>query len=174
MGSLTQGQYDAAVSASGSPESMQKRQQVLKDLYDDWSKRNPPKPNITELKPVGNDFSSARAAEYEKRDPNYKQVVQQGVLDFLNKGDWGHVKDLGHYDIYDLHEPKSVQAGLDDILGDYHLSHERADIFNAAVSENPDANRFMSRSQLRQFVEPYTTPPNNQGYKKGEIGRAHV
>ena len=87
MGSLTQGQYDAAVSASGSPESMQKRQQVLKDLYDDWSKRNPPKPNITELKPVGNDFSSARAAEYEKRDPNYKQVVQQGVLDFLNKGE---------------------------------------------------------------------------------------
>ena len=168
MGSLTQGQYDAAVSASGSPESMQKRQQVLKDLYDEWSKRNPPKPNITELKPVGNDFSSARAAEYEKRDPNYKQVVQQGVLDFLNKGDWGKVNDLGHYDIFDLHDPKSLRRGLEQVFGDESgMDKKYIDLFNIAVDQEPNANRFMNHSQLREFVEP--TQPKAQGYRKGGV-----
>lgn len=168
MGSLTQAQYDMAV---GNSLPADVRQQQLKQMYEEWASRNPPKPNITELKPVGNDFGSARAQEYEKRDPNYQRVVQQGVLDFLNKGDWGKVNDLGHYGIYDLQDPKSLTNGLQDVLGDYHLSHERASIFNAAVTENPEANRFMNRSQLRQFLEPYSIEPNVKpdGYRKGGI-----
>ncbi|MEI8285781.1 MAG: hypothetical protein WCG15_00640 [Actinomycetes bacterium] len=160
LGSLTQEQYDRVLNNNGP---------VATQMYEDWAKRNPIKQNITELKPVGNDFGSARAREYEKRDPRYQQVVQQGVLDFLNKGDWGKVRDLDHYDIYDLADPKSLNRGLEDVLGDYHLSHERASIFNAAVSETPDANRFMNRSQLQQFVSPYSIEPNAkpEGYKDG-------
>jgi hypothetical protein len=160
LGSLSQEQYDRVLNNNGP---------VATQMYEDWAKRNPPKPNITELKPVGNEFSSARAQEYEKRDPRYQQVVQQGVLDFLNKGDWGKVRDLDHYDIFDLADPKSLNRGLEDVLGDYHLSHERASIFNAAVSETPDANRFMNRSQLQQFVSPYSIEPNAkpEGYKDG-------
>jgi len=160
LGSLTQEQYDRVLNNNGP---------VATQMYEDWAKRNPIKQNITELKPVGNDFGSARAREYEKRDPRYQQVVQQGVLDFLNKGDWGKVRDLDHYDIYDLADPKSLNRGLEDVLGDYHLSHERASIFNAAVSETPDANRFMNRSQLQQFVSPYSIEPNPkpEGYKDG-------
>jgi hypothetical protein len=160
LGSLTQEQYDRVLNNNGP---------IATQMYEDWAKRNPPKPNITELKPVGNEFSSARAQEYEKRDPRYKQVVQQGVLDFLNKGDWGKARDLDHYDIFDLADPKSLNRGLEDVLGDYHLSHERASIFNAAVSETPDANRFMNRSQLQQFVSPYSIEPNAkpEGYKDG-------
>jgi hypothetical protein len=148
------------------PELMNQLWQRAEDML---PKRDLAKADITELKPVENDFDSKRAQEYQRRDPNYRQVVQQGVLDFLNKGNWGKVNDLDHYDIYDLHDPKSVQSGLQDILGDYHLTHERADIFNAAVTENPEANRFMNRSQLRQFVEPYGKAPDvkPEGYKDG-------
>ena len=148
------------------PELMNQLWQQAEDML---PKRDLGKADITELKPVENNFNSKRAQEYQRRDPNYRQVVQQGVLDFLNKGNWGKVNDLDHYDITDLHSPKSVQDSMADVMGDYHLPDERAAIFNHAVDNNPNANRFMNRSQFREFVEPYSAPPDvkPEGYKDG-------
>ena len=117
--------------------------------------------DIKELKPVGNEFSSERAREYAKRDPQYKEKVTDSVLKFLNAGEWGKVKDLHHYDIVDLFDTSSVQKALKDVL-DYDLPHERMDKFNYATKFNPDAPRFMSERQFRMFVDPGT-----QGYAEG-------
>lgn len=121
-----------------------------------------PLPDITELKPVENTFTGKRAEEYTKRDPQYKEKVTQSVLDFLNKGEWGRVDDLHHYDIVDLHSPDSLVDGLKVWFGEgKKLPQEVVDKFNAALDANPEAPRFMSERQLRDFVEP---PP---GYKDG-------
>jgi hypothetical protein len=112
-----------------------------------------PKPDITELKPVGNTFNSERASEYAKRDPQYKEKITDSVLKFLNAGEWGTVKDLHHYDIVDLLDTSSVQKALKDVL-DYDLPHERIDKFNYAVNFNPESPRFMNERQFRSFVDP--------------------
>lgn len=122
----------------------------------------PPK-NIVELKPVGNEFSSERAREYTKRDPQYQQKITDSVLKFLNSGNWGRVNDLNHYDIVDLRDTSSVQKALKDVL-DYDLPHERMDKFKYATNFNPDAPRFMSESQFRAFVN---SDAGKQGYKEG-------
>lgn len=108
-------------------------------------------PDITELKPPGNSFTSDRAKEYIKRDPQYKQKVTQSVLNFLNNGEWGHVADLHHYDIVDLQSPESVRKGLASIYGDERIARDE---FNAAFDANPFAPRFMTHSGLLEFVEP--------------------
>ena len=122
-----------------------------------------PAPDIIELKPVENAFSSDRAREYTKRDPQYKEKITDSVLKFLNAGEWGKVKDLHHYDIVDLLDTSSVQKALKDVL-DYDLPHERVDKFNYATNFNPDAPRFMSESQFRAFVNP---DAGKQGYAEG-------
>ena len=135
----------------------------------------PPK-NIAELKPVGNEFTSARAREYDKRDPQYRPKITESVLKFLNSGNWGRVNDLDHYDIVDMNSPQSVQRMLEDVLGDYHLSSERAALFNNAVDLNPNAPRFMSRNQFSEFVTPPPAPAPAkehkmlQGFYRGYAG----
>jgi hypothetical protein len=120
--------------------------------------------DIIELKPVGNEFSSARAREYAKRDPQYQNKITDSVLKFLNAGQWGKVNDLDHYGIVDLQNQNIVKRTLNDVL-DYDLPHERMDKFNYAVNFNPDAPRFMSRNQFREFIEP--SGGEKKGYAEG-------
>jgi len=131
--------------------------------------------DIIELKPVGNEFSSERAREYKKRDPQYEAKITDSVLKFLNAGEWGKVNDLNHYDIVDLNNPNIVKSALSDVL-EYDLPHERMDKFTAATHFNPDAPRFMSTRQFREFVEPPPAPAPVkeqkmlQGFYRGYAG----
>jgi hypothetical protein len=124
-------------------------------------------PDITELKPPGNSFSSDRAQEYAKRDPQYKTKVTGSVLNFLNSGEWGRVADLHHYDIVDLQEPGSLMDGLKTLYGDEssrRIGQEFIDAFNHAVAAEPNANRFMTPRQLRDFIGPVEPL---EGYAEG-------
>jgi hypothetical protein len=148
----------------------------------DWLRENMPKayakviesrkstpPDITELKPPGNAFNSERSKEYIKRDPEYKQKVTNSVLNFLNSGDWGNVKDLHHYDIVDMKSSSSVMDALQSLYGDEsgrNVLKTYAPALNAAMDATPDAPRFMTLPQLRQFigdVEP------TQGFAAGGL-----
>lgn len=109
-------------------------------------------PDITELKPPGNSFSSERSKEYIKRDPEYKNKVTQSVLKFLNSGEWGRVSDLHHYDIVDLQrDPVVLLSYLRHIVG--KDADKAKDLFNAAIDANPDLPRFVTPRQLRELVE---------------------
>jgi hypothetical protein len=108
--------------------------------------------DIIELKPVENAFNSERAREYMKRDPDYKEKITDSVLKFLNAGDWGKVNDLKHYDIVDLKDRNSLTNTINDLFpGDFEKGKA---LFNDAADQSPDAPRFMSRSQFREFVDP--------------------
>ena len=127
------------------------------DLYKDYqeilkSQASGP-PNIMELKPVGNSFSSHRAKEYAKRDPQYKQKVTESVLKFLNSGEWGKVRDLDNYDIVDLTgDPVMLTAYLRDITG--QDSRTAQALFNDFIYSAPDIPRFVSARQLKDMMKP--------------------
>lgn len=119
-------------------------------------------PNITEIKPVSNDFSSSQALEYKSRDPQYQNKITDSTLKFLNSGEWATVTDLDHFNIVDLKDPDSVHRALKEIL-DTDLPKDRVDKFNVAVNFEPKANRFMSIRQFSEFLE------QPKGFAKGGI-----
>lgn len=132
-----------------------------------------PSQDITELKPVGNSFSSDRAREYAKRDPQYEAKVTDSVLKFLNSGEWGKVKDLKYYDIVDLKDPGRVMEELQ-FYGDEsgrRVGQEFIDAFNAAIDAEPNANRFMTPRQLRDFIGPVEPL---EGYAGGGLVKGAV
>jgi hypothetical protein len=144
--------------------------QQVKIMFEEWSSKNPLSFSISELKPVGNDFDSARAQEYLKRDPQYQAKITDSVLKFLNAGEWGRVKDLGKYGIVDLQDTKSVVTGMVDALG--HIpSRDRSTRFNEAIDMNPDAQRFMSLNQFREFVDPNF---GKEGFQAGGLVKGAV
>jgi hypothetical protein len=123
----------------------------------------PPK-NIVELKPVGNEFSSERAREYKKRDPQYQQKITDSVLKFLNAGEWGRVNDLDHYDIVDLKDSNSLMRYVNDLFPDDFKKGKA--LFYDAAEQSRNAPRFMSRSQFREFVDPNL---GKEGYAGGGL-----
>ena len=110
-------------------------------------------PDITELKPPGNSFSSDRAQEYAKRDPEYKAKMTDAALNFLNSRQWGDVKDLDLFNIVDIQNPDHVVRELRGIYGRDIKPGMNA--FNAAVDDDPYALRFMKRSDFLKFIEPF-------------------
>jgi hypothetical protein len=131
-------------------------------------------PDITELKPPGNSFDSDRAREYIRRDPQYKAKVTDSVLKFLNGGEWGKVNDLHHYDIVDLKKPNSLLDGLKTLYGDEssrRVGQEFIDAFNYVVDTTPEAPRFMTTRQLREFIGPVE---GLEGYAGGGIVKGAV
>jgi hypothetical protein len=159
--------------AGGKPEDLPK------ELYDIWPSiekealnRIPRKelaiPDITELKPVGNYFSSERALEYEKRDPNYQPKISKSVLEFLNSGESGKVNDLDHFNILDTHDPKQIKEFIrSNYGGDFgFIDPESAyqDFKKAYSSTNK--NRFVSSEDAAHFLDN-VIPPKPEGYKKG-------
>jgi hypothetical protein len=123
-------------------------------------------PDITELKPVGNYFDSKQALEYERRDPNYRGVVQKGVLDFLNKGDWGRVNDLDNYNIIDARNPSSIRDFVNENYGgDFGMVDSRS--AQKEFSKNYNGQRFLPADQFHDLINDYV--PRGDGYKKGGI-----
>lgn len=102
---------------------------------------------MNEGNPTNFDIEQIKGRKNEAPEEEYFPFV----LDFLNSGEWGKVKDIEFYDIVDLRDPSAVQRTLKDVLN-YDLPHERVKKFNEAVELNPEANRFMSFDEFKKFV----------------------
>ena len=62
---------------------------------------------VTEIKPVGNRFSSPQAMEYASRDPDYVKKVSDTVKNFLQSGNWvgSYINpDLQRFGLYEVTE----------------------------------------------------------------------
>jgi len=116
-------------------------------------------PDILELKPPGNDFNSARAEEYARRDPQYQETVTQSVLDFLNEGNWGEVNDLEYFDIIDTAlrgGDKTKGIKFKPFPGPRFVTEEQWDAINNANKNN--------KAKGGMINAPTETPAN---YSKG-------
>jgi hypothetical protein len=120
--------------------------------------------DIIELKPVENAFSSDRAREYTKRDPDYKNKITDSVLDFLKSGSWGDVKDLHHYDIIDAKNPSAIRKFINDNYGgDFGMVD--ANTIQKDFMKNYNGERFIKAEQFSDFINDYV--PRTDGYKEG-------
>jgi hypothetical protein len=127
------------------------------------------KPDIIELKPVGNAFNSERAREYAKRDPDYKNKITDSVLEFLKSGSWGDVKDLHHYDIIDAKNPSAVKTFIrDNYGGDFGMVD--ANSIQKEFMKNYNGERFIKAEQFGDLINDYV--PKTDGYADGGRVRA--
>jgi len=112
-------------------------------------------PNITELKPPGNSFGSARADTYAKRDPEYKAKVTDSVLKFLNGGEWGDVHDLGLYGILDTNNRANLAQELLKINPNMFSTQPVIESIHKTLP------RFITKDQLTNLLYP------DMGYARG-------
>lgn len=125
-------------------------------------KKQIPLPDIQELKPPGNAFSSDRANVYKKRDPDYQKKVSDSVVKFLNSGEWGEVNDLYHYGITDVRDKNSWLRVLQRVSPERDIE-KAMDNFSSVLSSNPDLPRFMTDKDIAQLLGA----PPAEGYAEG-------
>ena len=102
-----------------------------------WLMNNPIKTlNVEQIKGKGNVKVSEKYRGY--------------IKDWLNKEheSIGQVADLDNVGLTDLSDPKSLIPELKDMYGEDGIH-----LYNAAVDVNPNTTRFMSREDLRSFIE---------------------
>jgi hypothetical protein len=127
------------------------------------SKKESAPVDIRELKPVGNYFGSARAREYEKRDPQYQPKITDSVVKFLNSGEWGTVKDLDIYDIVDTKDPTTIKKFI-------KVNHSTADTSSIQkdFSKNYNGERFVKAEKFDDLINDYIPRTGGyDGYAKG-------
>jgi hypothetical protein len=125
--------------------------------------------DILELKPVENGFSSERAREYARRDPDYKNKITDSVLEFLRSGSWGDVKDLQHYDIIDAKNPSAVKKFIrENYGGDFGMVDPNS--IQKDFMNNYNGERFIKAEQFGDLINNYV--PRADGYAEGGPVRA--
>ena len=116
-----------------------------------WLMNNPIKTlNVEQIKGKGNGKVSEKYRGY--------------IKDWLNKEheSIGQVADLNHVGLTDLSDPKSLIPELKDMYGEDGIH-----LYNAAVDVNPNTTRFMSREDLRNFIEKPPEPVKEQKMLQG-------
>jgi hypothetical protein len=109
-----------------------------------WSE---PPPDIVQIKGKGN--------KAPKED--YLPAVQ----DFVRSGNFGEVGDLGNTGLIDVSRAGPLMKALQDIYG--RNMGIGMDKYNAAAEATPDAQRFMTKDELLNFLGE--TPP--EGFARG-------
>jgi hypothetical protein len=121
-----------------------------------------PPPDIQELKPPGNAFSSDRSEVYKKRDPDYQKKVSESVVKFLNSGEWGTVNDLHHYGVTDVRDKNSWLRVLQRVSPERDIE-KAMNNFSSVLASDPDLPRFMTDKDIARLLGA----PPAEGYAKG-------
>jgi len=138
-------------------EALEWLQTNMPKAYDRYIASVSGPPSIGEIKPVGNYFGSARALEYEKRDPQYRAKITDSVIKFLNSGEWSEVKDLDIYDIVDTKDPTTIKKFI-------KVNHSTADTSSIQkdFSKNYNGERFVKAEKFDDLINDYI--PRTGGY----------
>jgi hypothetical protein len=97
-----------------------------------------------------------------------KEEYLPAVQDFVRSGNFGKVGDLGNTGLIDVTQAGPLMKALQDIYGrDMKIGMDK---FNAAADATPDAQRFMTKDELRNFLGE--TPP--EGFSRGGQVRGYA
>jgi hypothetical protein len=97
-----------------------------------------------------------------------KEDYLPAVQDFVRSGNFGKVGDLGNTGLIDVTQAGPLMKALQDIYGrDMKIGMDK---FNAAADATPDAQRFMTKDELRNFLGE--TPP--EGFSRGGQVRGYA
>jgi hypothetical protein len=85
------------------------------------------------------------------------------VQDFVRSGNWGDVGDLENTGLIDMQDPYAVFRAFDNVSPERDIQ-QSIDNFNAAVNSSPNAQRFMSIDEMRDFLGGAAKP---EGFSEG-------
>ena len=141
----------------------------------DWLAENMPAAHAKYVATLSPGFELNQVKGY-RNNPPAKYVGQ--IADYLNSLENIKLSSVGREDLkalglVDIQDSQSLMDGLEFWFSEKNRVPQSAiDKFNAAVHFEPNAPRFMTRTQLRQFVDPNTPIKQEpQGFADGGQAR---
>jgi len=93
-----------------------------------------------------------------------KEEYLPAVQDFIRSGNWSSVGDLGNTGLIDIQDPNAVLRALGKVSPERNIQ-QAIDNFNAAVDSAPNAQRYMSLDEMRDFLGG----PSPEGFASGGL-----
>lgn len=93
-------------------------------------------------------------------NPEYLPAVQ----DFVRSQNWGRIGDLQNAGLIDIQDPNAVLRALGKISPERNIQ-QAIDNFNTAVDSAPNAQRYMSLDEMRDFLGG----PSPEGFAQGGL-----
>ena len=135
----------------------QKLQEIRDQMAKDWARQNTERlpQDIVQIKGKGN----------KAPKDDYLPAVQ----DFVRSGNFGKVGDLGNTGLIDIQDPNAVLRALLDVSPDDNIKRSIQN-FNAAVDSSPNAQRYMTKEEMRSFLGGAANP---EGFARGGAVRGY-
>jgi hypothetical protein len=93
-----------------------------------------------------------------------KEEYLPAVQDFVRSGNFGKVGDLQNTGLIDIQDPNAVLRALGKVSPERNIQ-QAIDNFNAAVDSAPNAQRYMSLDEMRDFLGG----PSPEGFASGGL-----
>lgn len=93
-----------------------------------------------------------------------KEEYLPAVQDFIRSGNWSSVGDLGNTGLIDIQDPNAVLRALGKVSPERNIQ-QAIDNFNTAVDSAPNAQRYMSLDEMRDFLGG----PSPEGFASGGL-----
>jgi uncharacterized protein YidB (DUF937 family) len=99
-----------------------------------------------------------------------KEDYLPAVQDFVRSGNFGKVGDLQNTGLIDIQDPNAVLRALGKVSPERNIQ-QAIDNFNTAVDSAPNAQRYMSLDEMRDFLGG---PPPAEGFSRGGQVRGYA
>jgi hypothetical protein len=93
-----------------------------------------------------------------------KEEYLPAVQDFVRSQNWGRIGDLQNTGLIDIQDPNAVLRALGKVSPKRNIQ-QAIDNFNAAVDSAPNAQRYMSLDEMRDFLGG----PSPEGFASGGL-----
>jgi hypothetical protein len=93
-----------------------------------------------------------------------KEDYLPAVQDFVRSQNWGRVGDLQNTGLIDIQDPNAVLRALGKVSPERNIQ-QAIDNFNTAVDSAPNAQRYMSLDEMRDFLGG----PSPEGFASGGL-----
>lgn len=109
-------------------------------------------PTIEEAQKYAQEISTPEIVQIKgKANRAPKEEYLPAVQDFVRSGNFGRIGDLENAGLIDIKNSHSLLRGLNK-ASDEKSIQKAMDSFNSAVDANPNANRYMTLDELRDFL----------------------
>jgi hypothetical protein len=121
---------------------------------------------LDEIGPIPDDIVQIKGKGNKAPKEDYLPAVQ----DFVRSGNFGKVGDLQNTGLIDIQDPNAVLRALGKVSPERNIQ-TAIDNFNTAVDSAPNAQRYMSLDEMRDFLGG---PPPAEGLSRGGQVRGYA
>jgi hypothetical protein len=122
-------------------------------------------PTLEEAQQYASEISTPEIVQIKgKGNKAPKEDYLPAVQDFVRSQNWGRVGDLQNTGLIDIQDPNAVLRALGKVSPERNIQ-QAIDNFNTAVDSAPNAQRYMSLDEMRDFLGG----PSPEGFASGGL-----